>query len=332
MKNKNKLQKPNNNNHKKTGVLLVNLGTPEKITYFAVRRYLKIFLSDPRVVELPPLLWKTLLNGVLLQIIPQKSMKNYAKIWDYKKNESPLLTITKSQAEKLTTSELPVTWAMRYGHKFIADGIKELTNKSVDKIILLPLYPQYSATTTASVYDATFDALTKMRHVPTLQVVEPYYDNKYYIQALAKSIKVALKDLKFKPDAILCSYHGIPERYFKNGDPYPNHCEKTTELLGKELGWSKEKIIMSYQSKFGKDKWLEPSTEFTLNNLAKQNIKNLAVITPGFASDCIETLEEIAITGKQTFLNAGGKNFAYIPALNDSDIGIEMLQNIITVA
>jgi ferrochelatase len=307
----------------KTGVLIVNLGTPEKLTYSAVRRYLKTFLSDPRVIELPPLLWRTLLNAVLLQIIPQKSMKNYAKIWDYEKDESPLLGITKSQAEKLTTEKKPVVWAMRYGPKFIEVGLQELRNKGCHTIKLLPLYPQYSATTTASVYDATFDALKKMRWVPTLQVIEPYYDNPHYIDALANSVK----GVKF--DALLCSYHGIPERYFKAGDPYPCHCMKTTRLLREKLGLAEDKVIMSYQSKFGKDKWMEPSTEQTLSELPSKGIKNLAVITPGFAADCIETLEEIAISGKETFLNAGGKSFTYIPCLNDSKDGTKMLQNIV---
>lgn len=317
-----------NQNTPKTGVLLVNLGTPEKLTYFAVRKYLKIFLSDPRVVELPPLLWKTLLNAVLLQIIPQKSMKNYAKIWDYERNESPLLSITKSQAKKLDTKEVPVSWAMRYGPKFIEEGLWELKNKGCEKIILLPLYPQYSATTTASVYDATFDALKKMRWVPTLQIIEPYYDNPHYIDALAQSVKNTFKG-KETP-SVLCSYHGIPERYFKAGDPYPCHCAKTTRLLREKLGWGAEKVLMSYQSKFGKDKWLEPSTEEMLARLPKEGIKNLAVITPGFSSDCIETLEEIAISGKEIFMNAGGESFTFIPCLNDSDIGVEMLQKLLS--
>ena len=262
-------------------------------------------------------------------------MKNYAKIWDYDKNESPLLTITKSQAEKLNTAEISVSWAMRYGPKFIENGLWELKNKGCEKIVLLPLYPQYSATTTASVYDAAFDALTKMRWVPTLQIIEPYYDNDDYISALAKSVEITFKDETMPSNkttpSVLCSYHGIPERYFKNGDPYPCHCAKTTRLLREKLGLGTEQMFMSYQSKFGKDKWLEPSTEQMLQQLPKEGVKNLAVITPGFATDCIETLEEIAITGKETFLNAGGESFTYISALNDSNIGIEMLKNLVKI-
>ena len=315
----------------KTGVLLVNLGTPNSLSYWDLRRYLDEFLSDKRVVELPRLLWLPLLRGVLLNFIPFKSRRGYAPIWDYEKNESPLLTITKNQTEALRnalsddTSDLVVDFAMRYGTPSIKSAVHRMQQQGVNKLLVVPLYPQYSAVTTASVMDAVFAALKDLRWQPTLRTLHPYFDEEPYIDALAHSVTEDYKGLSWTPDVLLTSYHGIPVRYFTQGDPYHCHCHKTTRLLREKLGWGAEKTMLSFQSRFGKAPWLQPYTDKTLEKLAQNGVKNIAVITPGFAADCVETLGEIAIEGKELFVEAGGKNFTFIPCLNASNAGVAML-------
>ena len=314
-----------------TGVLLVNLGTPDALDYFSLRRYLDEFLMDPRVVEMPRLLWATILRGVLLNFIPFRSAKAYTKIWDHEKNDSPLRLITKSQAEKLQPemgSDIMVDYAMRYGNPSIPDAINRMKEKGVNKLVVLPLYPQYSAVTSASVCDAVFDHLKKLRWMPTLRVVHPYYKEEAYIDALKTSIENHYKTLDWKPDLLLTSYHGIPQRYFKAGDPYSCHCYGTTNRLRDALGLTDEQIKTTFQSRFGKEPWLQPYTDETLESLPAKGIKNIAVITPGFAADCVETLEEMALEGKETFLEAGGKNFTFIPCLNDSSEHIQLLKTL----
>mgnify|MGYP001419753363 CR=1 FL=1 len=318
----------------KIGVLLVNLGTPSALDYFSMRRYLSQFLSDRRVVEAPPVLWRTLLQGLLLQIIPFKSRKNYAKIWNAQLDESPLLTITRAQAEKLHDTftadqpfggDMAVDFAMRYGEPNIADKIMRLKELGCDRLLVVPLYPQYSAVTTASVGDNVFDALKKIRWTPALRIVGAYHDHPAYIDALAHSVEKHYKELDFKPDMLLTSYHGLPVEYFKKGDPYHCHCHKTTRLLKEKLGLKNHEIGLSFQSRFGKKEWLKPYTEPTVRELAQKGVKNLAIIAPGFAADCVETLEEIEGEIRDAFMEAGGKNFTYIPCLNASPAGMDML-------
>lgn len=318
----------------KTGVLLVNLGTPDALDYFSMRRYLKEFLMDPRVVEKNRLLWGALLNGLLLQIIPFRSRRNYAKIWDYDKNESPLRTITRAQAQTLHDAlkkdeTLVIDWAMRYGAPSIEERLKALQTQGCDKIVLLPLYPQYSAVTTASVCDAAFNALKKMRWMPSLHVIPPYFEHPTYIDALKTSVNNHLKTLDWQPDAFVTSYHGLPKRYFMAGDPYHCQCYKTSRLLKEALKLSDEQMVVSFQSRFGREEWLQPYTDNKLQELAQNGVKNIAVLTPGFAADCVETLEEIAQESKQTFLNAGGENFTFIPCLNDTKPGMNLLETLV---
>jgi ferrochelatase len=313
------------------GVLLVNLGTPDASDPASIRRYLKQFLTDPRVIERNGALWRFLLNVVILPIRSRRKARDYQKIWNREKNESPFKTITRSQAEKLAGILQPlgkhviVDWAMRYASPSIASRLEKLIARGCDRILVMPLYPQYSATTTATVADEVFKYLMQLRRQPALRIMPAYYDDPYYIEVLASSLKAELKNLSFAPDMILLSYHGMPKEYVLKGDPYEAQCVRTTALLRTQLGMDETKLMMTFQSRFGRAKWLEPFTIKTVKALAKKGVKNLVVVTPGFSADCLETLEEIAVENADVFTKAGGKNFAAIPCLNDSEAGMLMI-------
>jgi ferrochelatase len=312
----------------KVGVLLVNLGTPEATDYWSMRRYLKEFLSDRRVIETNRVLWWLILNLVILTIRPARKGRDYDKIWNRARNESPLKTITRAQAEKLGKKlgkGVTVDWAMRYGHPSIPSRLAAMQKAGCDRILVMPLYPQYAAATTATVCDKVIDVLAGMRWQPSLRVVPPYYDDPAYIGALAAS----LKSSKFKPDVVLASFHGMPEEYVEKGDPYRAQCEDTVRLLRKSLGMDERKLRLTFQSRFGPAEWLKPYTDKTVEALGKSGVKNLAVIMPGFAADCLETLEEIAMENAAIFKAAGGKNFAAIPCLNDSPGGMIMIETLV---
>ena len=317
------------------GVLLTNLGTPDGTDAGSVRRYLREFLSDKRVIEEDTLLWKLVLHGIILRTRPRAKGRDYAKIWNREKNESPLKTVTRAQAEKLALRLAPrgghivVDWAMRYGNPPIAERLEALLARGCERILLVPLYPQYAAATTATVCDQAFRALMAMRRQPTLRVVPPYYDEPVYIEALAETLTQGLARLPFKPDVIIASFHGLPQKYFERGDPYHCHCAKTTRLLRTRLKLDEAKLLMTFQSRFGKDPWLQPYTDMTVKGLAENGVKNLAVVTPGFAADCLETLEEIAVENADIFKRHGGENFALIPCLNDGEAGMRVIQTVV---
>ncbi len=318
----------------RVGVLLINLGTPDATDYWSMRRYLKEFLSDRRVIEVNPIVWWFILNGIILTKRPFSSGEAYRSIWNNELDESPLRTITRAQSEKVSEAfnnydNIIVDWAMRYGTPSIAHGIESLKDKGCDRILLFPLYPQYAAPTTATVYDKAFDVLKKMRWQPTIRGVPTYHDDPDYIRALAISLRLSLSQLSFKPDIILASFHGLPKEYFDKGDPYHCYCAKTARLLREALGMDENQLRLTFQSRFGKAEWLQPYTDKTVEALAKEGVKNLAIITPGFASDCVETLEEIAEENGDIFKENGGENFAAIPCLNDTEAGIRVLVNII---
>lgn len=314
------------------GVLLVNLGTPDSPTVFAVRRYLREFLSDRRVVELPSLLWKTLLNTVVLQVAAPRAAASYQKIWDTVENDSPLRVFSRQQAEKLqhalvdADENVRVAYGMRYGNPSIDSAVKELKTAGCERIVLLPLYPQYAGATTAAAYEATFEALKQWRWVPALSTVAPYHDHPDYIEAIADGIRPHLNK---KTEKLIFSFHGIPTKYFKDGDPYPCHCWKTARLVTEQLGLSPAQVMTTFQSRFGRGEWLTPATDETLVELAKQGTKNIVIATPGFFSDCVETLEEIHIQGRDTFLANGGKSYTAVPCLNDSPDAIRLLQTLL---
>ncbi len=318
----------------KVGVLLVNLGTPDGTDKVSMRRYLKEFLSDRRVIEAPRIIWWPILNGYILNTRPKKSGALYASIWNEERNESPLRTFTREQGEKLAgaLTDLPnvvVDWAMRYGIPSIASRLDYLMEKGCERILIYPLYPQYSATTTASVNDKTFDALREMRWQPALRTVPPYYDTPVYIDALANSIEHHLEGLDFEPERVICSYHGIPKSYFEKGDPYYCHCMKTSRLLNERLGWEEGRLMTTFQSLFGPEEWLKPYTEKTVEKLAEEGVKNIAVLNPGFVSDCLETLEEIAGEVADAFHTAGGEKFSHIPCLNASKDGMTVIETVV---
>ena len=313
------------------GVLIVNLGTPDAPTPAAVRRYLKEFLSDRRVIEKNSLLWKTFLNAVILPLRSRRRARDYEKIWNRDKDESPITTITRSQAEKLGGILEPlgkhviVDWAMRYANPSIASRLEVLVTWGCERILVMPLYPQYSAATTATVCDEVFRFMLRQRVQPALRFLPAYYEDPYYIEVLASSLQAELKSLPFTPDVILASYHGVPKEAVAKGDPYQAQCTRTTELLRAQLGLDGTKLTMSFQSRFGRAQWLEPSTIATMRALARKGVKNLVVITPGFSADCLETLEEIKVENARMFMRHGGENFTAIPCLNDSEAGILML-------
>ena len=312
----------------KIGVLLVNLGTPDGTDYWSMRRYLSEFLSDRRIIELNPLLWQMILQGPILTFRPSKSGAAYKKVWT--EAGSPLLVYTQRQAEKLNArignENLIVDFAMNYGNPSIASKLEQLKDEGCDRIAVIALYPQYSATTSASVYDRSFNALKAMRWQPALRTAAPFHDHPAYIAALAASLRAHIAGLDFTPDRVLMSYHGIPKAYFDKGDPYHCHCHKTTRLVSEALGWDEDFALTTFQSRFGPTEWLQPYTDKTLEALPEQGVKNLVVASPAFISDCLETLEEIAMEGKESFLDAGGENFSVAPCLNDSDGAIDVLE------
>ncbi|MGB3021758.1 MAG: ferrochelatase [Methyloceanibacter sp.] len=318
----------------KIGILLVNLGTPEGTDYWSVRRYLKEFLSDRRVIETNRVLWWPILNLVVLTIRPSKSGEKYRLVWNEEPDESPLRTITRAQGEKIAAalagrSNLVVDWAMRYGVPTIASRIEALAAKGCDRLLIFPLYPQYAASTTATVNDKAFDALKLMRFQPALRTVPAYPDDPVYVAALAESIRVHLGSLDWEPEAILASFHGLPRSYVDKGDPYFDQCTLTTERLREALGPLGAKLKLTFQSRFGREEWLQPYTDKTVEALARSGVKRLAIVTPGFAADCLETLEEIAGENKEIFLEHGGEQFSFIPCLNDSEGGIRVLLHLI---
>ena len=321
------------------GVLLVNLGTPEGTDYWSIRRYLKEFLSDRRVVETNRLIWWPILNLVILQRRPQAKGRDYEAIWNKELDESPLRTITRATREKLAVAiaqngrdpggRCMFDWAMRYGKPSIADRLQALQAEGCDRILLVPLYPQYCAATSATVCDKAFDALKTMRWQPTLRVAAPYFDDPVYIGAIAQSVRDGLAKLTFEPEVILASFHGIPRSYFDLGDPYHCHCFKTWRLVREALGFSPEKFQISFQSRFGPSEYLQPYTDATVKALAAKGVKRMAVVTPGFAADCLETLEEIGVENAEYFHHGGGEQFAQIPCLNDSEAGVRVIQNVV---
>jgi ferrochelatase len=316
------------------GVLLVNLGTPDSADARGVRVYLKEFLSDPRVIEDQGLLWKLALNGVILRIRPRRKARDYLKIWNTENNESPLKTITRAQSEKLAAAiadhdHVVVDWAMRYGNPSIRSRIDALTGEGCDRLLVVPLYPQYSAATSATVCDEVFRVLGDMRAQPTLRVTPPYYDDPDYIEALAVSINAHLKTLPFQPELIVASFHGMPQKYVDKGDPYYAQCVATTDALRKRMGLDASKLILTFQSRFGFDAWLQPYTDQTMERLAKEGVRRIAVVMPGFSADCLETLEEIAQENAEIFKHNGGKQFAAVPCLNDSDPGMDVIRQLV---
>ncbi len=317
------------------GVLLVNLGTPDACTPEAVRRYLAEFLSDRRVIELSPWIWQPILHGIILRTRPRKVAAAYREIWIHDSDESPLRLYTRRQAEllreKLAANEgdLVVDWAMRYGKPQLSERLRALQREGCQRILLFPLYPQYSATTTATVNDRVFDTLKSMRWQPAIRTMPSYHDHPSYINALAESIESHLAASGSSPEVMLASFHGLPREYFDAGDPYHCHCAKTTRLLRERLGCSEDYLRMSFQSRFGPKEWLQPYTDQAIEELAKSGIKRLAVVTPGFAADCLETLEEMGIQNRRLFLDNGGQDYSLIPCLNDSDTGARMLLDLV---
>ena len=315
----------------RVGVLIVNLGTPEGTDYWSIRRYLNEFLSDRRVIETPRPIWLPILQFILLTR-PRAKGRDYEAIWNKDRNEGPLKTTTRSQSEKLGLAlrnlerEVVVDWAMRYGAPSIGDRLKALQAEGCDRILVIPLYPQYCAASTATVGDKVFEALASMRWQPALRMAAPYYDDPVYIDALASSIRAGLANLDFEPEIVLASYHGIPQAYFDQGDPYYCHCAKTTRLLGEALTLDGERLKMTFQSRFGRGEWLKPYTADTVRELASRGVKRVVVVTPGFAADCLETLEEIGVENAGYFREAGGERFAAIPCLNDSVEGLAVIE------
>jgi protoporphyrin/coproporphyrin ferrochelatase len=317
------------------GVLIVNLGTPEAANAASVRRYLREFLHDRRVIEEDTLLWKFVLNAIILPLRPRRRAHDYAKIWNHEKNESPLKTITRSQADKLAAAlaqhgkPVTVDWAMRYGNPSIRSRLAALVAQGCMRILVVPLYPQYAAATSATVSDEVFRTLMDMRWQPALRVAPPWFDDPVYIEAVATSLEARLRTLPFVPDVTLVSFHGIPKSYSDKGDPYCQHCAETTRLLRERLQLDSDKLVMTFQSRFGRAEWVRPYTDMTVRELAAQGVKNLVVLTPGFAADCLETLEEIAQENAGYFRSAGGENFAAIPCLNDSDAGMRVIEAVV---
>ena len=316
----------------KTGVLIINLGTPDSTSWLDIRKYLKEFLSDRRVIEINPIIWQIILNVFILTFRPSKTAHAYKQIWRKESNESPLLYFTKNQASKLNkkvgNEKTIVDFAMRYGNPSIESKLIKLKEAGCENIIILPLYPQYAAATTATVCDEVYRSLMRMRWQPSLQIIPHYESNDFYISALINSIKKKVKEINWKPDLIVSSYHGIPKSYFDKGDPYHCYCHKTTRLMKEK--YDEIEIRTTFQSRFGPQEWLTPYTDKTLETLPKEGVKNLLVICPGFASDCVETLEEINIQGRESFFENGGKNFDLIPCLNDNSDQISLFEKLIS--
>ncbi len=326
----------NNNNHPsvkfgKTGVLIINLGTPDSTKWLDIRKYLKEFLSDKRVIEINPIIWQLILNLFILTFRPSKTAKAYKEIWMKNENMSPLMYYTQKQSEKISKfmqdNNLIIDFAMRYGNPSIKSKIHKLQDQGCENLLILPLYPQYAAATTATVCDEVYRTLMKMRWQPSLKIIPHYESDPLYINALVKSINKKLSEINWKPDLIIASYHGIPKKYFDKGDPYHCYCHKTTRLISEKF--NSIEIKTTFQSRFGPQEWLKPYTDKTLELLPLEGKKNILTICPGFSSDCVETLEEILIQGKESFINSGGKNFDMIPCLNDNDDHIDLLKSLI---
>ena len=315
----------------KTGILLINLGTPDSTNWFDIRKYLKEFLSDKRVIEVNPIVWQVILNLFILTFRPAKTAKAYKEIWMKKENMSPLLYYTMKQTEKVSSffrdENLVIDFAMRYGNPSIKSKIKNLHEEGCENLIILPLYPQYASPTTATVCDEVYRTLMNMRWQPSIKIIPHYESHPLYVQAIVNSLKKKISEINWKPDLILASYHGIPKRYFDKGDPYHCYCHKTTRLITEKF--NSIEIKTTFQSRFGPQEWLQPYTDKTLEELPKNGKKNVLAICPGFSSDCVETLEEILIQGKESFIEAGGQNFDMVPCLNDNDDHINLLRNLI---
>ena len=319
-------------NFGKTGVLIVNLGTPDSTNWFDIRKYLKEFLSDRRVIEVNPIIWQIILNLFILTFRPSKTAKAYKKIWMDREDMSPLRYYTEKQTfklnEKIGNESLIVDYAMRYGQPSIKSKINNLKEKGCENLVILPLYPQYAAATTATVCDEVYRTLSDMRWQPSLQIIPHYESEPLYIQAISKSIRNKITQINWKPDLIMASYHGIPKKYFEKGDPYHCYCHKTTRLITENINLEIP-IITTFQSRFGPQEWLQPYTDKTLEKLPKEGKKNILVICPGFASDCVETLEEISMEGKASFLEEGGENFDFVPCLNDSEEHVDLFARLV---
>jgi ferrochelatase len=331
----------------RVGVLLLNLGTPDATSYWPMRRYLKEFLSDRRVIEVPRWKWWPILNGIILTVRPGPKGRDYEKIWNKDKGEGPLKTITRSQAEKLAArlgaglaaqqpgaagdgdAKVVVDWAMRYASPSTESRIRALKDQGCDRILLLPLYPQYAAATTATAADQAFLALMGMRWQPAVRVAPSYHDDPAYIDGLRRSIARSLATLDFEPERLICSFHGMPEAYLHAGDPYHCQCLKTSRLLREKLGWSERTWLTTFQSRFGRDVWLQPYTDATVRRLAAEGVKRLAIVAPGFSADCLETLEELDGENREYFMHGGGERFAYLPALNDSEEGLDVIEAVV---
>lgn len=318
----------------KVGVLLINLGTPDGTDHRSMRRYLQEFLTDSRVIEWPKAIWYPILYGIVLNTRPRRVGKAYEEIWNKDLDESYLRTYTRAQSDKLAEAlkahdNVIVDWAMRYGNPSIRSRIEALQDQGCDRIVAFPLYPQYSATTTATVNDKVFEALSSMRFMPSVRTVPAYHDEPVYIEALARSIEQHLAELDFEPERVIASYHGIPQSYFMRGDPYHCHCHKTSRLLEQRLGWKKGRLMTCFQSRFGPEEWLQPYTDKTLEELPGQGIKKVATFNPGFVSDCLETLEEIAGEGEEIFHEAGGTHYTHVPCLNDSVEGMSVIETLV---
>jgi len=329
----------------KIGILLVNLGTPDAPRFWPVRQFLKEFLSDPRVIETPRIFWWPILHFFILVLRPRRIAKHYAAIWNKETGDGPLKAITRSQAEKLAAwisagaldpkgqrtarDKFFIAWAMRYRKPDIAQGIVSLKEHGCTRILVLPLYPQYAAATTASVHDEIFETLKAMRWQPAVRIAPPYFDDRTYIDVLATSLRAGIARLDFVPDTILVSFHGLPKESVAKGDPYYGQCLETWRLLREDLGLGADRCPVSFQSRFGAKEWLQPYTAAMVKSLASQGTKGLVVITPGFSADCLETLYEIDVECREIFLENGGKNFATIPCLNDSELGMMLIHELV---
>lgn len=320
--------------HGRIGVLLLNLGTPDGTSYWPMRSYLKEFLSDERVIEEPKWKWWPILNLIILTVRPGKKGKDYATIWNNEKDEGPLKTITRSQAEQVAlrlqeNSRIVVDWAMRYANPSTESRIRALQEQGCDRILLVPLYPHYAAATSATACDQAFRALMKMRWQPAVRVAPSYHDDPVYIDALARSMTASLAKLDFEPEKIIATFHGMPEKYLLKGDPYHCHCQKTSRLLREKLAIAPDRWLTTFQSRFGNDPWLQPYTDMTVESLARTGTKKLVLVAPGFSADCLETLEELDGENRHIFEDNGGEKFAYLPALNDSPEGIDVIEAIV---
>ncbi len=320
--------------HGRIGVLLLNLGTPDATDYWSMRRYLKEFLSDRRVIEVPRWQWWPILNLIILTVRPGRKGLDYRKIWNEERDEGPLMTITRSQAEKLAAAladnpRIEVDWAMRYANPSTGSRIEALKARGCDRILLVPLYPQYAAATSATACDEAFRTLMRMRWQPALRVAPSYHDDPVYIEALAASMRRHLAALDFEPEVIIATFHGMPQAYLERGDPYHCQCQKTSRLVRAALGWPEDKWLTTFQSRFGSDLWLQPYTDETVKRLAGEGVKRLALVAPGFSADCLETLEELDRENRHYFEEAGGEKFAYLPALNDSEEGMRAIEAVV---